>query len=91
MVKENFDFLMEEYKKLPLTQKKEELLKKNKEVISMMILLSELYNKNVHPLYNREINDIKEQPYSDDDLLEAMYAYTYILEDLIVQFLDTNK
>ncbi len=86
MIKEDFNDLMEKFKKLPLSTKKDELIKKNKEIISLLTMIGEKNNKKVDLLYNREISDLKDD-YTEADYIEALYAYTYMLENVIVQLL----
>lgn len=88
MIKEDFDKLMETYKVLPLDVKKDELIKKNKEIISMLLAVGELYNKKIEILYNKEISDLNNSDYTEDDYIEALYSYTYMLENAIVQLLE---
>ena len=37
--------------------------------------------------YNKEVDDLNSL-YTEDDYIEALYAYTYTLENIIVRLLD---
>ncbi len=90
MKDEEFDNLMSKYKRLPLKMKKEELVNKTKEIISILVTIGEAYNKKIDLLYNKEISDLKTD-YTENDYFEALYAYIYMLENAIEQLLNNNN
>ncbi len=89
MKNDDFNELMKQFKNLSLDEKKLELINKDKELINMICTIGKIYNKNISPLYNKEIDDLN-YPYTEDDYIEILYAYTNILENTIVQLLDES-
>ena len=57
--------------------------------VNVIFTIGKMYNKQINLLYNKEIDDLNFS-YTEDDYIEALYAYTYILENAIVQLLDEN-
>ena len=55
----------------------------------MIVAIGKMYNKKIDLLYNKEIDDLNFS-YTEDDYIEALFVYTYILEKAIVQLLDEN-
>lgn len=89
MKNDDFNVLMEQFKNLSLEDKKLVLVNKDRELINMVFTIGKMYNKQINLLYNKEIDDLNFS-YTEDDYIEALYAYTYILENAIVQLLDKN-
>jgi len=83
----SFDEYMTEYKKLPIENKRDELVSSVKMLIANIELLAKMDNIELHYLTSREILDLKNKPLSEDDFLEAMLAYIETIKNLIGEYL----
>jgi len=83
-----FNNLMEAYKKLTLDDKKSNLLKEIKEMISVYMFLAKSNNIDIKLLTSSELFDLEKNTYSDDDYFEATYAYLNILKEIISSLLE---
>ncbi len=89
-MQESFDKIIFEYKKFPLTQKKEILLYEIKEMIALYLSIAESNNIPVNLLKSKEILDINSNNYNEEDYVEALYVYFNVLKEIISGILDNN-
>lgn len=86
--KEAFNNLIELYKKLPIDLKRKEILN---EVEEMILNYSKICTKlDVMPdmMLNKEMLNINKKDLSEDEFLQALYAYLNTLEDISAQFIE---
>jgi len=89
-MQEKFDELIEKYKKLSLNEKRNNLVKDFKEMIAVYLYLAESNNIPVELLNTKEILDINDKNYTEDDYLEAIYSYFNVLKEIVLRLLE-NK
>lgn len=82
-----FNKYIEEYKKLTVLEKREELIKSIKELIAGFEKIATVDNIELHYLRNREINDLKGENVSEDDFLEGTLVYIEVAKNLIGEYL----
>lgn len=84
---EAFNEYVEEFKKLTLKEKREEVLSSIKELIAVFETFAKVDNISLEYLKNNEILDIKKSD-TEDDFLEAELVYIENAKNLIGQYLD---
>ena len=85
-----FNQYIEEYKKLTTIKKCEELIEKEKKIISYLAIFAAKNNgQEIELLKSRKIKDLFSEP-TIDDYLEAMMVYTQDIEEVIGQILKQN-
>ena len=87
-VENTYNEFMDAFVKLPKETKRDEIVGKLREVIARMMELS--YNLGLPEdelLLSKEILDLNKKPVSEDDYLEAVFAYINCLEDLLGKYL----
>ena len=89
MENKEFNEYVELFKKLPLQLKKEKV----KEEMKKLIVFIEKAKKDLkigsQMLYNRELLDLNNNDISDEDFVEAMFVYVYILQESIGKYFNT--
>lgn len=83
-----FDEYIEQYKKLPLSDKKKYAEEQLHELISFLDTLNDKYGKDSKLLFNREILDLKKENHTEDDFVEAIFVYCYMIKELISSWVD---
>ena len=89
-MQENFNNVISKYKQIPLENKKEILLYEIKEMIAVYMSLAEANNIPVNLLKSKEILDIKNNNYNEEDYIEAVYVYFNVLKEIISGILDNT-
>lgn len=89
-MQENFNNIISKYKQIPLENKKEILLYEMKEMIAVYMSLAEANNIPVNLLKSKEILDIKNNNYNEEDYIEAVYVYFNVLKEIISGILDNT-
>lgn len=79
---QTFNEFMEEYKKLELSQKQDELLDKLKSIFVYLNVYAMQNNIEYTPIKSRELNDLDEEA-TVDDYLEVMMVYSQNIEGLL--------
>ena len=79
---QTFNEFMEEYKKLELSQKQDELLDKLKSIFVYLNVYAMQNNIEYTPIKSRELNDLDEEA-TVDDYLEVMMVYSQNIEELL--------
>ena len=83
-----FNHYIENFKKMNIVSKREEVLKSIQEFIVAIDHIASLDNINLSYLKSKEINDLKQEDVSEDDFLEAMLVYVEVAKNLIGEYLD---
>lgn len=89
-MQEKFDLLVENYKKLPLEYKREKLIYEMKEMIALYVKIASEYNIPINLLKSKEILDLNNDNYTEEDYIEALYVYFYVLKEIISGILHNN-
>lgn len=89
-MQENFNNIISKYKQIPLENKKEILLYEMKEMIAVYMSLAEANNIPVNLLKSKEILDIQNNNYNEEDYIEAVYVYFNVLKEIISGILDNT-
>lgn len=88
---EDFNDYIEQYKKLKLKDKQKiiiNLLKEDIMVLHKLITEQEDEDDEVKMLYNREILDVNDDDYSEEDFSEAVIVYLYSIRELIAEYIE---
>lgn len=80
-VQKSFDSYINAYTKLSEKDKKEEIVKKLREMISNYALVNQRIGRSHELLINKELSDLKNEPLNEDDYLEGVFVYIHTLED----------
>ena len=83
-----YEKMMDSYVKLSKEDKQKEIVEKVRELIANIIELSNDEDEEPDLLLNKEILDLNKEPVTDDDYLEAIYAYLNCYEDLLAKYLE---
>lgn len=83
-----FNNFIEEYKKLPIEEKRNELVLIHKELIALFADLCETIGAKKDLLLNKEILDLNKEPVSEDDYLEALFVYINMLKEKISDYFE---
>lgn len=88
---ENKDFneYVELFKKLPLQNKKEKVNEEIKKLIAFVEKAKTDLKIDSQMLYNREILDLNSDNISDEDFVEAMFVYIYVLQESMGKYFNT--
>lgn len=87
-MQKSFDAYIEAYTKLDEKDKKEEIIKKLREMISNYALINNKLNRTHDLLINKELADLKEVPLTEKDFLEGIFVYIHTLEDEVSDILN---
>ena len=89
---ENKDFneYIEKYKQLNLKDKQKNIINLLKEdIIILQKVLSNNNKENDYKmLYNREILDVNNENYTEDDFSEAVIVYLYDIRELVAELIE---
>lgn len=85
-----FNDLVEKYKKLELIEKKRIVEEEIKEFIAVLDKLNSRQGKKTNLLFNREILDLKKEDSTEDDFVEAMYVYINSIKELFASLIDSS-
>lgn len=78
--KSDFDILMEKFANLDIEDKREEIIKSMKYIIGITSKLCELGEDHFEMLYNQEMGDLNKKNVSEEDFLDATYAYLHMIK-----------
>ena len=87
---EIFNSYMEEFKKLSIQEKRDEIMKAIKELIAIFQSFANMDNINLEFLKSKEILDIDKSD-TEDDFLEAELVYIENAKNIIGQYLDKKN
>lgn len=80
---EEYNRLIELFTKLDTTSKREQIIEDIKVMIAILQKICNDRNIYYEPLLNKELLDLKNNPLSEDDYLEALYVYLCWLKELV--------
>lgn len=86
--KEAFSTLMEYYKKIPLKNKREEIIN---ELEGLILNFSKIYSEfgEIPDMtLNKEILNLNNKQLSEDEFLHAVYAYIDVLKNISAEFIN---
>ncbi len=86
MIKEKqevFASFMDEFVKLNIKQKNNEIIEKQKVILTFLIKFAQEHGIEFEFLRSKAINDAEENIDSTEDYLETMMVYTHNIEELI--------
>lgn len=86
--KEAFAGLIEYYKKLPISEKRNEIINVLEEIISCYTKICVSMNIVPDMSLNKEMLNIKTNEVEENEFLEAIFAYLNALQDISSQFID---
>ena len=86
--KEAFGALIEYYKLLPKDTKKLEIINQVQELISCYSKICTKFGVMPNMSLNKEMLNFNNPEISEDDFLNAMYAYLNALQDITAQFIN---
>lgn len=78
-----FSSFMDEFVKLDISQKNNEIVEKQKLILAFLIKFATEHGINFEFLKSKEISDIEGNNGTNEDYLEAMMVYTQNIEELI--------
>jgi len=84
---ESFNEYINELKKLPTEEKRNELIDSIKELIAGFEFLADRDNVKLHYLKNKEILDLNKEFVSEDDFIEAAIVYVEVAKNIIGEYL----
>ena len=87
--KENFDNIMNKYIKLDTQTKRDKIIEDIKFLIAYQSKLCAVNNVGFDLIFNKEISDLNNSNVNEDDFLEALYAYLYILKSADMHFISS--
>ena len=83
---EKFNTYVDEYKKLPLSKKKDIVNKEIKKLLAFIEKDKQDLKIDSKILFNREILDLNKEPVSDDDFVEAMFVYIHAIQESLGEY-----
>ena len=86
--KEAFGALIEYYKVLPSDTKKIEIINQVQELISCYSKICTKFGIMTNMSLNKEMLNLNNPDLSEDDFLNALYAYLNALQDITAQFIN---
>lgn len=81
-LKSNFDAYVEEFKKIPLEEKKDKVIESIQELLGAMQSEAEDLGIEYTDLLNKEIIDIKKENRTEDDYVEAVFVYIESIKEV---------
>lgn len=88
---ENFDRLVESFKKLDNKTQRRICINEFKDIIITLDKLGKLYKHDSTVLFNREILDTNNDVYTDSDFFESTFVYIKTIEDLLGQYMNKHN
>ena len=85
---ENLDKIMQDFGKLTLSSKKEKIIEDLKFLIDYQAKLCELNNKRLNSIDSKDIEFFNSKLSSEDDFLDTIYTYLYILKSANYDFIN---
>lgn len=86
--KETFGNLIEFYKLLPVENKRSEIISEIEELISYYSKICTQFGVMPDMVLNKEMLNINRKNLTEDEFLNALYAYLNTLQDISAQFID---
>lgn len=86
--REAFGGLIEYYKRLPIDIKRKEIIDGIEEIISNYSIICTKFGIMPNMTLNKEMLNVNRKNITEDEFLDALYAYLNNLEDVSAQFID---
>ena len=86
--KEAFSTLIEYYKKLPIENKRSEIVNELEEIISNYIKICTKFGVMPDMMLNKEMLNINRKNLTEEEFLNALFAYLNTLQDISAQFIN---
>lgn len=86
--KEAFGALIEYYKLLPKDTKKIEIIEQVQELINSYSIICTKFGVMPNMVLNKEMLNLNKPDLSEDEFLNALYAYLNALQDITAQFIN---
>lgn len=86
--KEAFGGLIEYYKRLPIDIKRKEIIDEIEEIISNYSKICTKFGIMPNMTLNKEMLNVNRKNITEDEFLDALYAYLNNLEDVSAQFIE---
>lgn len=86
--KEAFSTLIEYYKKLPIENKRSEIVNELEEIISNYSKICTKFGVMPDMMLNKEMLNINRKNLTEEEFLNALFAYLNTLQDISAQFIN---
>ena len=83
-----FNELIERFKELPLSRKKELTIEEVKKIIGLLVTLKKQVGLAENIMLNKEILDVGSNDINEEDFVEAMYVYMHTIEEALAEYLE---
>lgn len=92
MINEDFNKYMEEFKKKSLEEKQDITISQLKMIVGLVKAMCESNNIESDMLLNRELIDINDKDYSQDDFVESIIVYINSIQNMLCDYnIQNNK
>ena len=91
MLNETFNEYLSEFKKLSVTEKRNEIIDNLKEFIAIFDSLASREGIKINYLKSNEIKDLYDKNVSEDDYLEGIFVYFEVAKSILGQYLRNQK
>ena len=86
--REAFTGLMEYYKKLPLENKRSEIINELEEIISSYSKICMQFGSAPDMMLSKEMLNLGKKDLNEEEFLHALFAYINALQDISAQFIE---
>ena len=86
--KQAFTGLIEYYKKLPIEDKRNEIIDEVEDIISNYSKICTKLGVMPNMMLNKEMLNLKREDLKEEEFLEALFAYLNTLQDISAQFIN---
>jgi len=88
MNQDEYNKYIELYKKMSLNDKKKALENEIRDILVFLMKLHEEKGLDANLLLNKEILDIKNESSTEEDYIEAMFAYILSIQEMLASYVD---
>ena len=83
-----FNEYIEVYKKLSLKKKQDLVVEEILDIFKFLNKLKQDLNLDNNVLFNKELDDLKNVDFTDDDFVEAVYVYMCSLKEYLADYIE---
>ena len=83
-----FNEYIEVYKKLSLKKKQDLVVEEILDIFKFLNKLKQDLNLDNNVLFNKELDDLKNADFTDDDFVEAVYVYMCSLKEYLADYIE---
>ena len=83
-----FNEYIEVYKKLSLKKKQDLVIEEILDIFKFLNKLKQDLNLDNNVLFNKELDDLKNVDFTDDDFVEAVYVYMCSLKEYLADYIE---